>query len=125
MLYVIRDCDNVLIRSKLALFLSHEVLVLDGGRRNGFDVTIDTIYHYLNLAYTLISTVNHKSDNVYEYFAVLRNLCGNFNHCQVAEISDKFEGVVKHFVSVQKMLSNLFEPTPTSTISKKNTLWAY
>ena len=100
-MYVIRDCDNVSIRSKIALFISHEVLVLDSGRKC-FEITIDTIYHYLNLAYTLISTVDYKSDNVYEYFAVLRNLCGNFNHCQVAEINDKFKGVLKHFIGVQK-----------------------
>ena len=56
LLYVIRDCDNVSIRSKIALFISHEVLVLIVDEKC-FEITIDTIYHYLNLAYTLISTV--------------------------------------------------------------------
>jgi ubiquitin C-terminal hydrolase len=126
LIYVIRDCKDSDIRSKLAIFLSHKVLVLKFEDKKhaavmkyiNIGLSGDDVHHFLILMFPLIKTVNHSSKLVYEFLATFRNFSKNFKHIICSGDSKKIKPILQILLDTESAFTKTCEANDKKDLSE-------
>ncbi len=126
LIYVIRDCEDSDIRSKLAIFLSHKVLVLKFEDRKhaavmkyiNIGLSGDDVHHFINLMFPLIKIVDSSSELVYEFLATFRNLSKSFKHIISSGGSTKVKPILQILLDTESAFAKACEASNRKNLSE-------